>query len=220
MKAIFLIALRNLNYRPGRSISCALGIALGLAIAMAVLIVDRNTIITQSIRNPDAYGEPDIEIKPLQPDPALIESQRRELETCEGIRSLTGLYFNDCRIRSLTGAEIDLQLCGLDQGADTIFDAYRVEEGEGLDFLGPPNILLSRKAAEGLQTRPGDLLQVRCPGPTRTVDLNGQDVSTIEEHQPIVLDFQVRGILAEENLGHRALAVVPFEQGLELFAGG
>lgn len=225
MRAIFLIALRNLIYRPGRSISCSLGIALGLAIVMAVLIVDHNTLITPASLNPQPYGEPDIEIKPLrpQPDPEKILLQKSWLEDRDSLSDLSSLFFDDCSVRTISGIVEELTLCAMDKRAAGGFDAYRIDEGGDLDFHGPPTVLLSRRAAQKLNVELGDVIRIWLSIPMRRICQDGKLINKLRrdaKRSPLILDFKVSGILTETNLGLRNIAIVSFSRGLELLNGG
>ena len=222
MKAIYLIAFKNLTYRPGRSVSCAVGIALGLAIVMAVQIVDRNTILSQISLRPPAYGEPDVEIRPRRPVPGMTEEQRAWLERQEGMLELAALFSNNLGVRSISGAAVDLPVFALDERAASGFNAYRVRAGLDLDFSGPPNLLLSDKAAKRLKAAPGDIVRVWPSTPVRQICKDGKLVTRSRGDQrqpPPIMEFKVQGILTEEHLGLGLRAIIPFDQGVALFKG-
>ncbi|MHC4942033.1 MAG: ABC transporter permease [Planctomycetota bacterium] len=212
-----------MTFRPGRSVSCSLGIALGLAIVMAVLIVDHNTILTQSVMREQPFGDPDIEITPHRPDPDRLTIQQKRIEAIKEIANLSCLVFDACSIHSIQGMEGSFRLVCLDEQAATGFNAYFVEEGEDLDFNGPPNLLLSRKAAHTLKTRPGDVVRVWLDRPPEQVCKDGRIVPKKGDapvREPRMVDFRVNGILAQEQLGVGGTAIVPLVKGLELYESG
>ena len=222
MKAIFLLAFKNLTSRPGRSFSCALGIALGLAVVMAVITVDRNTLLTQRTLRSLPYGEPDVEIRPKRPVPGAAQGARRRLESEKGLREIAALFFQACTVRTVRGKSADLPVAALDRRAAAGFHAYRVQQGSDLSFEDAPELLLSPKAAKRLGVAPGDAVRVRAALPVRRVCRDGKLLPRPAKRNgapPSELDFRVQGILAEEHLGLGFRAVMSFDQGLRLFEG-
>ncbi|MBU0754446.1 MAG: ABC transporter permease, partial [Planctomycetes bacterium] len=223
MKAIFIIALRNLTFRPGRSVSCALGIALGLAIVMAVLIVDHNTILTQSSLRKQPFGDPDIEITPHHPDPERMLNQQTRIAACPEISDLSTLIFDAAALRSIQGKTANVKFVALDERAAAGFNAYQVERGDDLDFNGPPNVLISAKVARSLNTFPGDIVRLWLDRPVEQVCRNGEIVPKSgkgAERPPHSLDFKVQGVLANDHLGEGNTVITPLSAGIELYRPG
>jgi len=190
---------------------------------MAVLIVDHNTILSESARKPAAYGEPDVEITAHKPDPKLIDAQRQKLASNKGLTDLTGLFFDIARIRTNAGVEMSLRICAMDSRASSGFNAYRVEKGQDLDFKGFPGILVSRKVAEKLGIIPGDVVRMWLDRPVPNICKDGKIVPMFKKDrrkQPPATDFTINGILSNENLGLERIAIIPFTQGLALAEGG
>src|SRR5262245_2843474 len=236
MHLVLQLALRQMLYRPARTLLSALGIAMGIATVVAVLVVDDNTLLSQQARRtPDDPGA-DLLIQPLDGGPAAAAGAEKALRAQSFLRGVTA-FATGKRTLVVTppaGAAPearskpipDVEVMALQPSATTHHEAYTVAEGSDLDqSRDEPQMLVSAAIAQQLGLKPGDLVALFAPparrGPTtRCVD--GQMVSVPPPRrtpggEPERSPFRVAGILAPTHLGYaKNRVLIGFEQGRAL----
>lgn len=215
MRALMMLAWRNLSVRPGKTVASVLGVAVGIATVVSVLTVDHNTLLTQqSLRAPT---EPDSDLV-LQPVPGAFssfEEMAEALRTAEDLRGIAGFARATYTLVAPEG-RAGIELLAVEQEALTIHDGYAVAEGHDLDFRSDaPELLVSAGVAERVGLAVGDLVELvytpRMRGPV-VACRDGELVEIApargtaargEQHE-----FRVAGILAPSRLGYPKNRVV------------
>lgn len=222
------LARRSLLARPGRTLFSVLGIALGVATVVGVVVLDHNTIVGLSLPHLER-GAPDVEVR--------LPGERGEAADLHGVEgvSLAARYFQqDAILRRDPVSEIApddresrerVRLFAIDAQYASELDVYTLAEGEDLVPEGGRQVLVGQALAERFEVGVGDTLWLSRPKILgRKVCEDGVLVSQRSRVDvPVEWDFEVRGILAREQLGRRGrgmVAIVDFAPGLEIFEGG
>src|SRR5262245_50489729 len=221
MNHILLLAWRHFASRPARTATSVLGVGLGLATVLAVLTIDHNTILTQLRRSSvPPVARPDVEIRPLRPNPPDLAALRRQLAARTDLQSVAALFFGAVDVAGGRGgaARQDVRLCALEPGAGHAFESYEIAAGEDLE--DGADLLVSQSIARELQLQLGDELEVTRATPRVQGCVDGE-IITIGEPAPPVdkRTFRVSGILAPLNLGTQPVVVIGFDAAMPLFAG-
>ena len=237
MRLLFQLALRQLLYRPARTLLSALGISMGIATVVAILVVDENTLLSQQARRvPDDPGA-DLLIQPLESAPAAAAVAENRLRAQPFLRGVTAFATGRRTLVVTPPADAapgprpkpipDVEVMALEPGATTHHEAYTVAEGSDLDPSGDePQMLVSAAIAQQLPLHPGDLVALFAPparrGPTtRCVD--GKLVTVPPPRlapggQPERTPFRVVGILAPTHLGYaKNRVLIGLHEGRALF---
>src|SRR5262245_43291258 len=158
MRLLVQLALRQLLYRPARTLLSALGIAMGIATVVAVLVVDDNTLLSQQARRtPDDPGA-DLLIQPLESAPAAAAGAEKRLRDQPFLRGVTAFATGKRTLVVTPPADAapgqrpkpipDVEVMALEPGAATHHEAYTVAEGHDLAPSGDnPEMLISAAIA-------------------------------------------------------------------------
>ncbi len=199
MKVVFLLAFRNLASRQSRALLTILGIAIGIATAVAVFILDYNTLLTMKFREIMIYGTPDIEITPTVSDSKSIARARTLFDQKPNIIQSTPLFFKNLFL-TLPGGHVGMEIAGVEPEARDWFGGYSIRRG-GRDISrdGGLSILLNEKFCQANEIAVGDTVRF----------LERPD-----------LPFQVTGLLRNWKLGSRNngnSGIIPFQAGRQVF---
>ncbi|MBT5874361.1 MAG: ABC transporter permease, partial [Candidatus Latescibacteria bacterium] len=200
MKVVFLLACRNLASRKPRTLLTILGVALGMATAVAVFVLDYNTILTMKFRELSKYGTPDVEIVPVTSGSSDFAAAHRFLAQKPYVVRSTPLFFKNLFL-ALKSRQEGLEVAALEPDAGEWFSGYAVASG-GINLRddGIADLLLNERFAEKHGISVGDTVRF----------LERSDVP-----------FQVTGLLRHWKLGSRNngnFAIIPFQTGLDVFS--
>ncbi|MBI4552563.1 MAG: ABC transporter permease [Candidatus Latescibacteria bacterium] len=141
--------------RKTRTLLTTLGIAVGVATAVAVFVLDYNTLITLKIKEITAYGTPDLEVSTAAGDPASFAADLARLRSKSYVQRVTPLFFGTLSILRPDGSEA-IAVAGLEQDASGWFGGYHVSAGHDLPDSGGHVIILTERVSARLGIGIGD----------------------------------------------------------------
>ena len=199
MRAVFLLAFRNLASRKSRTLLTVLGISIGIATALAVFILDYNTLVTMKILALSGYGTPDIEVASTTADSSSFRSMLATLRQKPSIHRVTPLFFTPLFL-SLPDRSEGIEIAGVEPDASGWFGGYHVTpKGEDLTVGGGHVILLTERFSQKMHIEIGD---------------------TVRFVERPDIPFRVIGLVSNWKLGTRNngnFGIVPFWDGWRTF---
>lgn len=222
MRLIFLLALKNLASKSTRTAGSILAISIGLGTAIAIFTLDYNTILSQRMRLKMEYGEPDLELKPLNKYRTDIAGLEKELRKVQGIETLAPIFFRSTNLYPEKNKPINIFLCGFTPEGNKRFNAYRLVAGKDLPPGEMRAILLSSYLARDHNISLGDYLYLKKPG-IKSVSTKCIPAGNTPPEQTAPLEwgkFKVVGLIAPEHLGAKnngQVGIIPFYAGVEFY---
>jgi putative ABC transport system permease protein len=134
-------------------------VAIGIATAVAVFILDHNTLITLINRELQRYGAPDLEVTPAVQDTAAFRASLEALAGRPFIRNATPVFFTT-RLVSHAGGALPLEVIGVEPDAGGWYGGYYLHPGgEDVTVASEAVILLTDTAAKRLGAGIGDSIR-------------------------------------------------------------
>ena len=199
MRAVFLLAFRNLASRKSRTLLTVLGISIGIATALAVFILDYNTLITMKIMALSGYGTPDIEVAPATADTTSFRRMLTELPKKSSVYRVTPLFFSTLFL-SLPDRREGIEIAGVEPDAGGWFGGYHVVPGgEDLSANDGHVVLFTKRFSEKMHIEIGD---------------------TVRFVERPDIPFRVIGLITNWKMGARNsgnFGIVPFWDGWRTF---
>jgi hypothetical protein len=226
MRLIFLLALKNLTYKPTRTVCSILAICIGLGTAIAIFTLDHNTILSQRFRLKRHYGKPDLELRSKNRYQADIKDLEKKLLEMRGIKAVAPIFFYSTNLYLNKDKPLNIFLCGFTPQANKRFNAYRMVDGEDLSEGDSRTILLTSTVAENYQIRLGEYVYLKksfnksvshkCFSSART------NLEPWQNQGEQWGRFKVVGFIAPVHLGGRnngQVGIMPFYAGKDFFSG-
>lgn len=113
MKAIFLLAYRNLIFKKTRTLCNIIAVTIGIALITAIVTIDVNTVLTEKARWISEYGNPDLVVRPSNSSPITLTETIERLETISDVESITPIFTKLTTIILPDGSERQIELCGI-----------------------------------------------------------------------------------------------------------
>ncbi|MGQ9582782.1 MAG: ABC transporter permease [Thermoplasmatota archaeon] len=222
-RVVFKMAARNFARRRAQSAIVVAGLMVGTAIISASLVVGDTMRYIFEVETYRSLGEVDHEIYGTGPtgetlffNESVYETVRERLEDVEGIEAvapavLTPVSVLNPRTRL---AEPSVSLCGL-SSAVMRASAFGDLDGGGLytDYLGPGEVVLNSRLAEGLEARRGDALTLTLGVPSTTRPL-AKDI--IKINCTVARIVQERGLYGKANYGQTKTLFLELQAAQEL----
>ena len=231
------LARRSLLQRPARSLFSILGIAVGIATVVGVYALDHNTIeglkeyYSDYDEDPESTNwRPELEVSP---SPGVTDP-RAELDAIDGVAGAAEFFQNEIILHKSGRAKNDERGRGLGEQVRLMaveaevlprMDAYELLAGARLEAGSEtPQVLIGSPIAEKLELSPGDRVELSRrarAAPRICIDGEMQQKPGATAEEPVVITFEVAGVLTREKLGRRAngeIVLIDLKWGERLFA--
>jgi len=185
MRFVWLLAWRDLVFRPGKTLASVLGIAVGIATVVSVLVVDHNTLLSQTAGQPQAEPDADLLIQPDVSGERGLDAVRADLLAEPLLSRVTAFASGTLSLATPGGRRVGVELMGLDPGAASDLHAYVVSEGDDLDHASPaPQVLLPLRLAAELGLSVGEEVLLSLPPRSRAPRVRCIDGVMVSEPLP------------------------------------
>ena len=218
-----MLALKNLTSKTTRTICSILAISIGLGTAISIFTLDYNTILSQRHRLKSQYGNPDLELKPLNRYRADIAGLEKKLKDMRGIKSVTPIFFRHTNLYLDQTKPLNILLCGFTPQGNKRFNAYRLINGHDLPEGKTNTILLTSSLAKRYHINLGDHVYLKKPG-QKVISTKCLTSTQLSPEPPDDItskqwgEFKVVGFIAPDHLGRKnghQIGIIPFYTGAE-----
>lgn len=200
MRAIFLLAWRNLSSRPARTLLSAAGVLLGVALLMAVSVTNRALESALRAQDQGETGAAALVVSGKGQTPNLPTDLAERLSELEGVQGLVPQVRARASI-ALKGALAQVQVHALHPEAEGPIGTYHMVSGRVPRADEPPGLVLQQKWAAERGLAVGDEVELVL-SPTLRVRW---PITGLIDHRGVGTLF--RGAVVVANLDHYQQAV-------------
>jgi len=217
MKALFLIAFRNLRYRKEKTLFSILAIAMGIATVIAVFTLDYNTILSQKLEKAGQYGRPDFEIKPRKRGKTAFNSLFMLLQKKIDAQHISPIFFSSVTASGKSFPNKEILLCGFSPDMNKHFKAYSLASGKDIASHKQSEILLNEIFAKKNKIALGSIIWLKQAESISRKCVEGKEFISRKSNTDKKTPFHVVGFINNTALGrsrHGNIGIIPFREGV------